>query len=104
MRIDADTDRHYERVSGLMMSLPNDDVRATMELNINNEEVFPEAYEIKLLTSSTQVAPDERFYTLNSQAKGSRIELKYQDSGSSREYPYRAILYLRLENTTASND
>jgi hypothetical protein len=98
VRFWADTDRLYAKVTGLMMSMPQDSIRASIELSINNTEIFPEDYEVKLLSTTENVAPDERFYTLECEAKGSRVEGKLQDSGTSRDFPYTALLYLRLEN------
>lgn len=98
VRFWADTERHYSKVTGLMLSVPYSDIRGSIELNINNSEIFPEDYEIKLLTTTENVAPDDRFYSVVSEAKGSRVEGKLQDNGTSRTYPYTALLYLRLEN------
>jgi len=100
VRFSADTDRLYEQVTGIMISMPESDIRASLELSINNTELFPEDYETKLLMTTENVAPDDRFYSVICEAKGSRIEGKLQDAGKSRSYPYTALLYLRLENTS----
>lgn len=100
IKFSADTDKKYKKITGLFVSVPTDNeiAQSSLELKIANEEIFPEDFEIKFLSCGENVAPNERFYTkLECEAQGSRIDGKYIDGGKSKEYPYTAILYLKLE-------
>ena len=100
VKFSADTDKKYKKLTGLFASLPNKDAlfASTLELKVANEEIFPEDFEIKLLTCGENVTPNERFYNkLDCEAMGSRIEGRYVDGGNSENYPYVALIYLQLE-------
>jgi len=100
VKFSADTDKKYKVLTGLFTSFPNNyEILATsIELKVANEEIFPEGFEVKLLTCGDSVSPNNRFYTkLECEAQGSRIEGKLLDGGYSKSYPYVANLYLQLE-------
>ena len=100
VKFSADTDKKYKKLTGLFASLPSNNAlfASTLELRVANEEIFPEDFEIKLLTCGDNVAPNERFFTkLECEAMGSRIEGRYVDGGNSGHYPYVALIYLQLE-------
>ena len=100
IKFSSDTDKKYKKLTGLFASLPTNDAlfASTLELKVANEEIFPEDFEIKLLTCGENVSPNERFYKkLECEAQGSRIEGRYVDGGNARTYPYVAIIYLQLE-------
>jgi hypothetical protein len=50
---------------------------------VNNQEVFEDAHEIKLITSGHQVAPNQKFFFFEEhlEAGGSAIEGKFTDGG-----------------------
>jgi len=101
VRFFADTDKLYKRISGLFASLPDERaVRGTtLELKIAEKEIFPEEWELKMITCSEHVTPNERFFEkISEEAKGNRIEGRFTDgSFPGISYPYIAKLYLRLE-------
>lgn len=98
--IEADTDKLYANLTGIFFSIPDETVETSTisRLEIGGNEIFPDGYEIKMITATKDVAIDERYYKLNEPAKGARLKTKYNDSGMSGAYPYTVILYLRLEN------
>lgn len=98
LTIEADTDKLYGRCTGIFISVPNNSViTSTMRVELNGKEIFPDGYEIKMINTTEDVPPDDRFYVLNEPAKGSRMKAKYKDAGLATTYPYTAILYLKLE-------
>jgi len=52
-------------------------------LRVNNQEVFEDAHEVKLITSGHQVAPNKKFFFFEEhlEASGSAIEGKFTDGG-----------------------
>ena len=100
IRFSADTDRNYKRVTGLFVSMPTQLALtgSSLELSIADIEIFPEGFEAKLLSTGENVAPDDRFYTIESEAKGNRIDGKFIDGGNAEKYPYKAFLYLKHED------
>ena len=100
VKFSADTDKKYKKLTGLFASLPMGEAlfASTLELKVANEEIFPEDFEIKLLTCGDNVSPNERFFEkLECEAQGSRIEGRYVDGGNARTYPYVLLIYLQLE-------
>lgn len=101
VKFEADTNKRYQVVNGLFFSLPEEKAisGSTLELRMNNDEIFPEDFEVKLITTGIQANTNNRFYNnLEVEAAGSRIEGKFVDSGKADNYPYVAKLYLRLAN------
>lgn len=98
--VEADTDKLYSFCTGIFFSTPETEVETSTlsRLEIGGKEIFPDGYEIKMITTSTDVPIDERYCELNEPAKGARIKTKYNDAGLASAYPYTVILYLRLEN------
>ncbi len=99
VKFEADTNKRYQFVDGLFFSLPEEKAitGSTLELRLNNDEIFPEDFEVKLITTGIQANTNNRFYdNLEVEAAGSRIEGKFVDSGKADIYPYVAKLYLRL--------
>jgi hypothetical protein len=50
---------------------------------VNNQEVFEDVHEVKLITSGHQVAPNQKFFFFEEhlEAGGSAIEGKFTDGG-----------------------
>ncbi len=100
VKFSADANKMYKWIEGLFVSLPEEKAvpGSTMELKIANEEIFPEDYEVKLLTTGQECAPNERFFDLiHEEAVGNLIEGRFTDSGKADVYPYVAKLYLMLK-------
>jgi hypothetical protein len=85
VRINAQTDKQYSKIRGIFVSLPNEQLLAgsLLGLRVNNQEVFEDAHEIKLITSGHQVAPNQKFFFFEEhlEAGGSAIEGKFTDGG-----------------------
>lgn len=99
VNINANSDRLYKRITGIFASLPEDKAfpGSTLQLYVNDQEVFPEGYELKMITCSEHVSPNDRHYNVEEEAAGSTIRGKYTDGGQGGNYPYTGTLYLRLE-------
>ncbi len=100
VRFSADANKMYNWIEGLYFSLPEDKaiVGSSLELKIANEEIFPEAFEVKLISSGQDCPTNERFFDLiHEEAKGNRIDGRFIDSGKADQYPYVAKLYLMLQ-------
>ena len=97
----ADTDKQYKRITGIFLSLPYEEslFGSTFSLKVADKEIFPEDFEVKMLSCGNQVSPNDRFYeSIDEEANGSRIEGKYTDGANEdAEYPYEMNIYLRLE-------
>ena len=98
-----DTDKKYKRITGIFASLPEDkNYRAlfetTLELRVADVEIFPEGFEIKMLSCGQQVTPNDRFFNqIEQEARGNQITGRYIDGGNADKYPYVAKIYLKLE-------
>jgi len=112
VKLVADTDKQYERIAGLYVSLPKDELYygSTLELKIADKEIFPEGFEAKMLACNQAVNPNERFFYFDIdehiEAAGSHIEGKFTDG----RFPfnpfeaYQVILYLKLKNNPKKDE
>jgi len=114
VRINAQTDKQYSRIRGIYVSLPKGKLipGTALGLKVNNQEVFEELHEVKLLTSGNQVSPNKKFFFFEEHldAGGSTLEGKLTDGaepiidGGGKKvnlpygYPYEAKIYLWLCN------
>jgi hypothetical protein len=102
VNINTNTDKLYKRVTGIFASLscPFSFAGTSLSLNINDKEIFPENFEIMMVSCGMDVSPNERFYNLDEEAEGSTVRGKYTDGNLNpmATFPYTAYLYLRLEN------
>ena len=120
VRINAQTDKQYAKIRGIYVSLPDELLLSgvLLGLRVNNQEVFEDAHEIKLITSGHQVAPNKKFFFFEEhlEAGGSAIEGKFSDGGlgafsespsklelmrarkAESGYLYEAKIYLWLTN------
>ena len=98
-------DRNIRLVTGIQMS-SNSPVnlfyRGSQKIEINGEELYPENYESRLLMSSINVAPDQRFIDLgNGVLSGNgEVKLLYKDQSGSFSnpfQPYNVSIILRCE-------
>jgi len=97
--IDAETDKLYKRITGVNVVLSDVTNKfSTIDLEVNNQEVFPENFEVLRLLFREQVPFGYEYHELNEPAAGSKIKGKYIDVFSGGAYPYKVIISLRLEN------
>lgn len=99
---DVTTNKLYRKVTGIKISAPSANLSELVfssPLTINNEEIFPEDFELKNLTTGQEVAPDNTFYLLNEEANNSTVTGKVKDNSAAQGFvPYSIRIYLRLEN------
>ena len=103
VNINVTTDRMYKKITGILMCFPFYAYFAqlsSMSLQINDKEIFPEDFDVKLISYGYGIAPNEMFYQLDEEAAGSTIKAKFKDGGENMGFPtpYTANLYLRLED------
>ena len=117
IRFNAQTDKQYARIRGIYVSVPEERFvpGCLLWLKVNNQAVFEDVHEVKLLTSGNQVAPNKKFFFFEEQldAAGSTVEGRFTDgqtqlavgiaanaevSFSSYGYPYEVKIYLWLTN------
>lgn len=117
VRITAQTDKQYAKIRAIYVSLPEERLvpGSLLGLKVNNQEVFEDVHEIRLLTSGHQVAPNQKFFFFEEhlEAAGSSVEGRLTDGGTPINqafsagadesflpmgYPYEAKIYLWLTN------
>lgn len=102
VNINVSTDKLYRKVTGILVTVPYAMTflnKSTLYLSINDQEIFPDEFEVKLVTCDAFVPTNERFYRLDETADGSTVKGRYKDGGAMNgiTYPYEANLYLKLE-------
>jgi len=106
VRINAQTDKQYSKIRGIFVSLPDEQLLmgSLLGLRVNNQEVFEDAHEVKLITSGHQVAPNKKFFFFEEHldAGGSAIEGKFTDGGEGVFSGNTAKLQLMRERKTQS--
>ena len=109
VRFNAQTDKQYLRIRGIYVSLPEERLvpGSLLGLKVNNQDIFEDVHEVKLLTSGNQVAPNQKFFFFEEHldAAGSTVEGRYTDGQPAVEnvssafgYPYAVKIYLWLTN------
>src|SRR5690606_25619336 len=99
--VNSNTDMLYKDVCGMLLTVPFEVLphdRSLCSIVINEREIFPEDFEMKLLVSDVSIAVNERMYTVHADAQGSTVKVKYKDgSMPGQTYSYDVHLYLKLE-------
>jgi hypothetical protein len=96
-------DKNVESVHGILFTSDRDDLlyyRGTGKVEINNNEVFPEGYESKLLMSGLNTSPNDRYYNTGGIQPGNfKLKVDYKDTNDARLAftAYRVSVYLDLE-------
>ncbi|MBI4946681.1 MAG: hypothetical protein HY840_09800 [Bacteroidetes bacterium] len=106
VKFSAETDKLYQKVQGIYVSLPKDTSHfgSSLELRISEQEIFPEGFETKLLAANQSSSPNERFAMFDKdeviEAKGSHMEGRFVDGGfdDGSTFPYTMNIYLKLKN------
>ena len=104
VRFSAQTDKQYSRIRGLFVLLPEDRALAgtCVGLRVNNQEVFDDTHDVRLLTSGQQVPPNDRFFRFEEfvEAGGCSLEGRVTDpdTGAAAFTEYEVTLYLWLTN------
>lgn len=93
-------DRNANFIQGILLTSDQDDLlfyRGSQKIQINDQELFPENFESRLLMSGLNVEPDSRAITLgNIESGNARLEIWYKDSNHlrTRFQPYRVSIYV----------
>lgn len=98
--INEASDTGYDRITGVLLNLTNQTAlpQGTIDLAINGKEIFPRGYETRNIFCGLEVAPDERFYSLDEKGDQTTILGNYVDgSVVGVVYPYNVLLYVRQE-------
>ena len=104
VRFSLETDKQYSTVRGLFISMKNDAAAfgTCIGMKVNNQEIFDDLHEIRLLTCGNQVAPNKKFFLFEEKidAGGSTIEGKLTDGGTLNEsfFPIDVKIYFWLTN------
>lgn len=85
----ATLDKNYKFLKGIYVSLPQEIaiVGSTLGLKVGQYEVLEAIHEVRLLTSSEDVPPNQRLFIFPEliEASGQSIELNYKDGAM---YPF----------------
>lgn len=93
-------DKNAGIVRGILLTSDFDEqlfFRGSQKIQLNDQELFPEGFESKLLMSGLNVAPDDRSITVGNIPSGNgRMEIWYTDTNhsNSRFVPYRVSIYV----------
>jgi hypothetical protein len=102
VRFNAQSDKQYARIRGIFVLLPEAQVLAgtTLGLKVNNQEVFDDAHDVRMLTCGQEVAPNDKFFFFEElvEAAGSTIEGRVTDNTPAGFEAYDVFLYLWLTN------
>ena len=88
IRFNATCDKGYKSLKGIFVSLPQDNAiqGATLGFRLNNVEVLDDGHEVKNLTASNNVAPDNKYFIFPEaiEANGASFEGRFTDGS---KYP-----------------
>jgi hypothetical protein len=99
--VEINTEKGYQLVTGITVNATDKNAYLGSVFNkfeINNKEIFPEGFEVKMITTGIDVSPQDRFYCVAEPADGTKVIIKYKDGGNAAAYPYTATIYFKLEN------
>ena len=97
VKISTSTKMEHKKIVGLFGSATSDFgiIGATIELVIDEKEVFPEGFEASLVNRQVGVSINELAYQIERKAKNSKVRLTYTDGANvNTKYPYAYNLYL----------
>lgn len=101
VNINVNSDKLYKKITGMTVTTPYPVPylnMSTLSLQVNDKEIFPDDFEVKLITSDQSTPVNERFYLLDEPADGSTIKGKYKDGNPGNiDYPHIVNIYLKLE-------
>lgn len=96
-----DIDRNATVICGVLLTGSDDNslfYRGSQKIQINDQELFPEDFESRLLMSGMGVSPNNRVVELGNVKKGNgKLEVWYKDQPHPRAVafrPYRVSVYV----------
>jgi hypothetical protein len=100
--VTTNSDKLYKNIVGVLVSIPHQVTFAdssTINVVINDKEIFPDTFEVKVLNCDPYIPVNERFYLLDEPADGSTVKVRFKDGAMAGvSYPYVANVYLKLED------
>ncbi|WP_103071858.1 hypothetical protein [Aquimarina sediminis] len=96
VRISEDLDIGYSRLEGVAVLSSIGKGHILRSFTIAGAELFPKNFEVEFLQSSSHVAPNQRFFGVDTPADGKKAEIEYIDSGKADSYPYSLKIYMHL--------
>lgn len=93
-------DKHANHLIGIALTSDRDDLlfyRGTQKIQVNDQQLFPEEFESRLLMSGLNVAPNDRMVKVGCIDTGNgRLEIWFKDKDhpSTRFVPYRVSIYV----------
>jgi len=93
-------DKNAEIVKGILITSDFEDMlffRGSQKIQLNDQELFPEGFESKLLMSGLNVAPDNRAIGVGDILSGNgKLEVWFKDTNhtGTRFIPYRVSIYV----------
>lgn len=95
-----DIDSNAEKMIGLLLTSNNEEAlyyRGSQKIQLNDQELFPEDFESKLLMSGLGVSPNARMLeTSDVEVGNGKLEVwfKDQDHTNARFAPYKVSIYV----------
>jgi len=100
--VTTNSDKLYKNIIGILVSMPYQVTfpdSSTINLVINDKEIFPDTFEVKVLNCDSYIPVNDRFYLLDEPADGSTVKIKIKDGAMAGvAYPYNINVYLKLED------
>lgn len=92
-------DRNYTNLVGIGVSQNiNMPKGLILSASLAGTEVLADNFEVGMIKASENVAPNERYLSLNPMpSAGKKFELKFQENGTAGPYPKTVTFYLVLE-------
>ncbi|MBI3136050.1 MAG: hypothetical protein HYZ14_15340 [Bacteroidetes bacterium] len=94
-------DKNAEHLFGLLLTSDSElhlYYRGSQKIQVNDQELFPEDFEAKLLMSGLGVSPNQRVVRIGNVKRGNgKVEVWFKDTShpSATPFtPYKVILYL----------
>lgn len=97
VKVNTETKMEHAKIVGVFGSATSDFgiIGSTLDLSIDEKEVFPEGFEASLINRQVGVNINELPYSIERKAKNSKIKLTFIDGGNiNTKYPYTYNLYL----------
>lgn len=98
-KAEFELDKNANFVIGIGLTSDRDDLlfyRGSQKIQLNDQELFPENFESRLLMSGINVAPNDRMVKLGSiEAGNGKLEVWFKDENHSNTkfIPYRVTIY-----------
>lgn len=99
VKVTFELDKHAEMLHGIAITSDSESsvyYRGSQKIQVNDQELFPEDFESKLLMSGLNISPNNRMVRTGGVATGNgRVEIWYKDTNhpTTNFSPYRVTFY-----------